>query len=205
MKKPELPNVRERKNQGEKSIYFIDYWDPFQEKRIRETVGTRRIDARKRADQIYQQLMARYLGEPTDTATAEITLPELIEAFFRSNEGHLSPASIVRYRIFAKNFEEFFSTHMRTVRSVRKVTRAQLDAHLEEMKNKGHQPKTLNAHLTFLKGLFNYAVVEGCPSSEPFGHISGLAKLRFDEFDMDFQRHRALYHPMTLSLPDGEC
>lgn len=42
----------------------------------------------------------------------------------------------------------------------------------------------------------HYARFSCCPFSEPFKPISGIAKLRFVGYRMDYQRHRGIYRPM---------
>lgn len=101
MKRPELPNVRSRKNPSGKTVYYIDYWDDNRQKRVREVVGSRKADAEKRAAQIYQDLKDRYLGEPSRKIT-DMSLRDLVEVYFRSKEGRVAAGTVRRYRYHAK-------------------------------------------------------------------------------------------------------
>jgi hypothetical protein len=130
MKHPELPNVRSRKNPSGDRVYFIDYWDEDRQKRIREVVGSRKADAEKRAAQIYKELMSQYLGEPSRKIT-DLSLRELVEAFFRNKEGRVAAGTVRRYRYHAKDLMSFVAEHFPKVEHVRGIRKIYIEELLE--------------------------------------------------------------------------
>jgi hypothetical protein len=99
-------------------VYFIDYWDEDRHKRIREVVGSRKADAEKRAAQIYDDLMSQYLGEPSRKIT-DLSLRELVEAFFRSKEGRVAAGTVRRYRYHAKDLMSFIAVRAASITATR--------------------------------------------------------------------------------------
>lgn len=166
MKTPEMPNVRHRINPSGDRVYFIDYFDVRTDKRVRETVGPRKADAQKRASYIYQQMMARYVGEP-EKPVGEITISELVDTYFRSKEGRTSQATIKRYRIFARHFLDFMTKSFPKVKQIRSVNKIYVEEHLEALRKKGYEPKTLNGQLHFVKALFKFAVDDNLLTENP--------------------------------------
>jgi len=63
MEKPERPNVSSRVNPSGKTKYRLDYRDPITGKRIRSIVGFVKRDAEKKADKVYHEMMAKYVGD----------------------------------------------------------------------------------------------------------------------------------------------
>ncbi len=149
-KKPEMPNIRTRTYRSGRRIYFVDYFDPVEGKRIREAVSPRRVDAQKRASQIYRQLMARYLGEP-EKSVADISIESVIEAYFSSKAHPIRPLSLKRYRIYTRNFQSFMSANFPTVLNVSQVRRIHLEEFLQHLLYAGQTPGTINAELRILK------------------------------------------------------
>jgi integrase len=170
MKNPEMPNVRERINPNGDRVYFIDYFDIRTEKRVRETVGPRKADAQKRASYVYQQMMARFVGEPEEPL-GEMTINELVDAYFRGKAGRTSNATIKRYRIYAKHFLDFMTKSFPGAVQIRSIKKVYVEEHLEALRKEGYEPKTLNGQLHFIKALFKFAVDENYLTDNPIQKI----------------------------------
>ena len=155
-----MPNIRQRTNPNGKNVYFLDYYDPFQGKRIRSVVGFRHPDAQKRAAQLYKTMMARYVGEPETLPSEDIRIDAAIVSYLGTKAGRISDSSLVRYRIFAKNFSGFMGKWFPDVQYLRDVKRAHLEEHLQHLRQKGHQPKSINGALQFIKALFRFCAKE---------------------------------------------
>lgn len=188
MKNPEMPNVRERINPNGNRVYFIDYFDIHTEKRVRETVGPRKADAQKRASYIYQQMMARFVGEP-EKPLGEITITELVDNYFRSKEGRTSKATIKRYRIFARHFLDFMASNFPQAKQIRLVQKIYIEEHLAVLRKKGYEPKTLNGQLHFVKALFKFAVEENYLTENPAQKIKPFRETKPAEAVSYWEKH----------------
>ena len=153
MKKTTMPNVRGRTLSSGKTTCFVDYVDVRMDERKRRAVGPRKADAQKKAKEIYDEMMARYVGEP-EILRADTTVDDLVESFFRSREGRNAARSIRRYRIFAKHFTDFMSASFPKVHRANEVQRVYIEELLNKLRKDGQEPRTLNAELHFLKMLF---------------------------------------------------
>ena len=157
MNKPEIPTVRSRQNPSGKRVYEIDYKDPFTKKRIRKTVGTRRKDADKMASQIYNDLMAKYIGEP-ESKIHEIPLLNLAESFLQSKKNRVAETSLKRYNTFARNFLEYMDEFFPGIKYAHEVRMTYIEELLQHLSNEGHKPKTINNQLFFIKGIYQHAI-----------------------------------------------
>ena len=98
MKKPRLPAVSKRKNPSGKIAYRVNYFDPWENRRFQEVVGTRKADAQKLAQHIFEEMMARFHGEQAPEAK-EISIQDLIKIFFQTKENRLAEVTpIVKTR-----------------------------------------------------------------------------------------------------------
>lgn len=170
MKKPTIPNVRSRTLPSGKTTYFLDYVDIVTDERKRLTVGSRKADAQKKAKEIYDTMMARFVGEP-ETLRSETTIDDLVASFFRSREGRNSQRTIRRYQIFASHFQEFMANHFSKVKRASEIRRVYLEELLSHLAKVGQEPRTLNAELNFLKMLFKYGIEENFVLDSPAQRI----------------------------------
>ncbi|MCB9369600.1 MAG: site-specific integrase [Calditrichaeota bacterium] len=170
MKKPTMPNVRSRTLLSGKITYFLDYVDILTDTRKRLAVGSRKSDAHKKAKDIYDQMMARFVGEP-NVLRSEVGLDDLIESFFRGREGRNAVRTIKRYRVFAGHFQDFMAANFKKVHRASEVQRVYLEELLSALSKAGQEARTLNAELHFLKMLFKYAVEEGFVADNPAQRI----------------------------------
>ncbi len=174
MKKPEMPNVRSRRNPKGKVVYFIDYWNPWENKRIRKTIGTRKTDAQRRASQVYDDMRNKWLGED-EIAPVEIGIADLVNKFISSKEGKRKDRTVIRYRIHASHLIRFFENKMPAVKNVQQVKRTHIEAHLHELFNAGQKPKTLNAQLRFIQSLFIFGKSQNYCRENPAEKIERYA------------------------------
>lgn len=178
MKRPEMPNVRSRLNPGGERVYFIDYFDSVRKKRVREVVGPRKAEADRRAAEIYQKRKDAYLGVASPEIS-DISLSELIESFFRSKEGRVSPATLKRYRIHAVHLKGFVEKNFPKVKNVRSIRKAYIEELLEALRRDVKmEPKTLNALLQFAKAVFTFAEQEGYLSENPAKRIKPFREVK---------------------------
>ena len=164
MKKPERPNVNFRINPSGKRVYRLDYREPFTEKRIRKVVGFIKRDAEKKADQVYQEMMAMYVGEPQSTTT-QATIATVIAEFFLSKENRVRPSTVNRYRIYMTNYMNFMSNKFPRVVNIDQIRDVHINKFLNFLKTEktlvkksGQTPGTINANLSILKSVLKFAV-----------------------------------------------
>ena len=157
MQKPNPPNIRTRINPSGKKVYFIDYTDPHSGKRIRETIGSRKSDAEKRKLQIYNNLMAVYLGEPEEPMGTKL-FRNLLSSFMKNKENHISKGSLKRYMIYMNNFLEFMDNKFPSIISIKDLHKEYVVEYLNHRLRIGKGIKTVNGELGFIKSFFNYAV-----------------------------------------------
>jgi integrase len=170
MKRPDTPNVRSRKNPSGERVYFVDYFDFEKNKRVREVVGPRKAEADRRAAEIYQQRKDEYLGVAVPTVN-DITLGELIDAFFRSKEGRVAPSTIKRYRIHAAHLVAFVDKNFPKVKNIRAIRKIYIEELFDALRLQAMEPKTLNAQLQFVKAIFIFAEHEGYLAESPAKRI----------------------------------
>ncbi|HEY3294038.1 MAG TPA: tyrosine-type recombinase/integrase [bacterium] len=180
MNKPTKPAVRSRINRSGTRSYFIDYYHPETGVRMREVVGPRKDDATRRSVDVYNELIAVYVGEPTKKAS-EISLPDLVEAFMRAKKGRVSDATMTRYNILSRHFVDFMARAYPTVERVRDIRRATVEEFLEAMREGGQEPKTLNVQLYHVKALFKHAVEEGLLAENPAYRIKPFRNIKVGE------------------------
>lgn len=166
IKKPEMPNIRERNYGSGKKIYFLDYFDPWENKRKRLVVGSRIAYARQKASQLYSEMMDRWTGVPT-IVNSDISIDSLLNSFFMFKENRSRQSTIVRYRIYERHFIKFMAESFPKVENVSGIKKAYLEEHLAEMFRKGKAPQTVNGQLKFLRAIFNFAVDEGYIRDNP--------------------------------------
>lgn len=155
MRKPTYPRVRFRLYPDGNKNYFIDYYDPFLDKRIRVVIGTRRRDAEKRGKQIYDELMAKFTGDDESEKTSDpITIEDAINIFLEKKEGRLATESLRRYRIYANNFVIYMKEIFPSITYINEVRTIYIESHLQDLRKRGQHPKSLNGALQFLKALF---------------------------------------------------
>ena len=85
MNKPTMPNIRSRKLPSGKTTYFLDYFDVRNGKRARSTIGPRNRDAQEKAKELYDEMMAAFIGAP-EQRFFEMSITDLVENFFRSRQ-----------------------------------------------------------------------------------------------------------------------
>ncbi len=192
MQRPGLPNICKKKNPSGKIVYFPDYLDPISGKRIRETTGSRKTDAEKRKMQIYNDLMAQYLGQPSEPLES-ICIADLISKFIKSKENRVSKSTIKRYEIYKDNFLEFMSSNFPAIQQIKDVKKDYIIEYLNHRRDIGRAVKTINGELQFIKSIFLYAVNEehliksSLHSIRQFQDSSPSMKVKFwtkDEVDL---------------------
>ena len=166
IKKPEMPNIRERANSSGKKNYFLDYYDPWENKRKRIVVGARIAHARQKASQLYSEMMDRWTGVPTKQII-EISLAGLIDMFSREKQDRTRSSTISRYRIYAEHLKAFMKKYFTDLKNVREIKKVYLEEYLSDLFKQGKKPKTVNGHLQFLRALFNFAFDEGLVLDNP--------------------------------------
>ena len=159
MRKPKLPNIRERINPSGQKVYMLDYFDIIENKRKRPIIGSRKQLAQLKANQIYNEMMERYVGIP-DKGKKEITLTELFIAFFNSKANRISKGTLKRYKIYETHFTRFFIIYFSKVNHIHQIKKEYIELHLQKLFEENKAPKTVNGHLTFVKALFNFGVEE---------------------------------------------
>ncbi|MDP2361750.1 MAG: tyrosine-type recombinase/integrase [bacterium] len=177
-----VPALRKRQLPSGKWTYFADFTVDGKRKRL--TLGPRKDLAEKQVSKIFNDLQNQQAGlKPKPPA---MSLKALVDAFLQGLDGHVSIATIRRYRIYARHLVDFFVTHLPTVKTIDQITKAHLDECITALrkepgkataKNKStrtiqrgtspQQPKTLNGQIQFTKALFNEAVTEGWLPSSP--------------------------------------
>lgn len=165
-KKPEMPNIRERVNPSGKKQYFLDYYDPWEDKRKRPVVGSRIAHARQKASQLYNEMMDRWTGVPT-IENNETSIDSVLNSFFVFKENRSRRSTVVRYRIYETHFVRFMAENFPAVVNVGEIKKTYLEEHLADMFRQGKAPQTVNGQLKFLRAIFNYAVDEGYISDNP--------------------------------------
>ena len=163
MKRPEIPTHYFRKDNGR---WCISYMDPNTGKRIRESISTRKADAIKRSNQVYQDLMAEYLGEP-DYQLVEITLEDLSHEFFQSKERRAEEITLRSYRAKARFLLAFIQNHFPTINTVQQIRTIYLEEFLTSRFEEGKAHRTVEADLQVVKALFNFAVERGYLAHSP--------------------------------------
>ncbi len=133
MEKPERPNVSSRINPGGDRVYRLDYKNPLTGKRVRSVVGSIKRDAEKKADQIYQEMMAKYVGEPQSTIT-QATIVTVIEEFFLSKENRVRPSTVNRYGIYMTNYMNFMSKKFPKVVNIDQIRDVHINIFLKFLK-----------------------------------------------------------------------
>lgn len=170
IKKPEMPNIREKTNPSGKNVYFLDYFDPWENKRKRTVVGTRKAHAGTKASQIYNEMMDRWTGVP-NMENSNITIDDLLKSFFRYKENRSRKSTVVRYRIYENHFFEFLKENFPDLKYARDIKKAYLEEHLAVLFRQGKMPQTVNGQLKFIRAIFNFAVDEGYLSDNPARRI----------------------------------
>jgi integrase len=187
MEKPERPNVSSRINPSGDRIYRLDYKNPLTGKRVRSVVGSVKKDAEKKADQLYREMMAKYVGEPESTISkAKIT--DVIEEFFLSKENRIRPSTVGRYRIYTTNFTDYMSENFRTIKYVDQIRDVHINKFLKFLKTekslvlkKGQTPGTINANLRVLKSVLKFSVNSKYLHTNPAENIEKLLDFKKSE------------------------
>ncbi len=160
MKKPEVPNVRSRNNPNGGKVYYLDYYDPWLEKRERPTIGPRKKDAERKKMQIYQQMMDRFVGGPAEP-TGNIAIEQVVRDYIRSKENRVAQSSITRYNIFATNFLTFMTESFPAITRIDQLIKVYVEEFLAHRIDFGCAIKTVNSELQFVKSTMLFAVQEG--------------------------------------------
>ena len=174
MKAPYPPNVREKPGPNGKTIYFLDYWDPFQEKRIRQTIGKRKDHAVKKSAAIYEDLMAKFRGEEPIEEITEQTLTGLKDTFLRGKQLRRRPATYRRYKACVENFLAFLQENFPDTQNASAVSKAMVEEFLERQTERGRSTATTNNELRTIKSMFKFAVEEGWIRSNPAQNVVRL-------------------------------
>ncbi|MCB2211369.1 tyrosine-type recombinase/integrase [bacterium] len=170
--RPKVPTIRQRTNPSGKKVWIIDYVDPETGERKRETIGTRKEDAERRKDHLYDEMMVQWRGDGV-LLQDDITIEDLLTEFFRHKERSLKPKSKVRYRIYEKNFLDFMKAAFPQVTFCRQIQKIYLEECLDHLAQSGQKNGTVNGQLRWFRTLFNFAVRERRLLTSPAQHISG--------------------------------
>ncbi len=160
MEKPERPNVRSRINPKGKKVYFLDYVDPSTGKRKRSVIGPVKRDTEKKADQLYREMMAEYVGD-ANRSYKDISLKDLVELYFQTKMNRIAQSSVRRYRTFANNFLGYMTTEFSAINMASMLERRHVERFLKELSDKGKKPKTINNQIFLIKTIFDLAASEG--------------------------------------------
>ncbi|HEX05298.1 MAG TPA: hypothetical protein ENH10_09135 [Bacteroidetes bacterium] len=79
--RPKPPSIRKRTNPSGKKIWVVDYIDPETGNRKRENVGTRKEDADRHANQLYDQMMIKWRGEVLSSKKTRLWMNYLRRSF----------------------------------------------------------------------------------------------------------------------------
>ncbi|GBE29526.1 MAG TPA: hypothetical protein ENH10_03225 [Bacteroidetes bacterium] len=167
MAQPYPPNVRKRTNPKGKTAYYIDYFDPFKEERVRETVGTRKDLAQQKAVQVYNELMAKWNGVPEPVEVVDVLLTDLANRFLADKQIRTRSSTYRRYRAPANNFVQFMKDSFPKITNAGQVTKAQIDEYLTHRHSMKMAAATLNMELRAIKAMFNYAIEQGWVEENP--------------------------------------
>lgn len=167
MAAPSFPNVRTRKNPKGKTAYYIDYFDPFKNKRVRETAGTRKDLAQQKAVQVYNDMMAKWNGVPEPVEVVDVLLTDLATRFLADKQIRTRSSTYRRYRAPTNNFVRFMKDSFPKVTNAGQVTKAQIDEYLKHRHNQEMATATLNMELRAIKAMFNFAIQQGWLEENP--------------------------------------
>ena len=159
------PTIRTKKNSQNKTVYFVDYYDENGD-RHRETTGTRKSDAEKAVAVITSNRLHHRLGIP-DAAGSSVSLPELLDRYYRSRKNHLAYNTERSYRNCTKRLLEFFQKRFPRVKRIDQISKTYIEELMRELLAEKKTSATINTHLLVIKLLFNYAVDEGLLQSNP--------------------------------------
>jgi len=167
MAQPYPPNVRKRINPKGKTVYYIDYFNPFTEERIRETVGKRKDHAQQRANQIFNELMAKWNGVPEPVEVVDVLIKDLADRFLAEKKIRTRSSTYRRYRAPTHNFVRFMNDSFPEVANAGQVTKAQIDEYLAYRHRLGRATDTLNMELRAIKAIFNFAIEQSWLENNP--------------------------------------
>ncbi len=85
-----------------------------------KTISARKADAQKRATQIYQEMMARYLGE-SNVNIEEITVELLVSRFEQSKKSRTEEITLRACRTKLRLLLEFIKANFSEIDSIRKI------------------------------------------------------------------------------------
>ncbi len=185
MAAPSFPNVRTRKNPKGKTAYYIDYFDPFKNKRVRETAGTRKDLAQQKAVQVYNEMMAKWNGIPEPVEVMDVLLTDLANRFLADKRIRTRSSTYRRYRAPTNNFVQFMKDSFPKVTNAGQVTKAQIDEYLTHRHNMEMATATLNMELRAIKAMFNFAIQQGWLQENPaqkikkFNASEGAEKIEY--------------------------
>lgn len=170
--RPKPPVVRQRTNPSGKKVWCVHYTDPETSRRKRPAIGTRKEDADRYANKLYDQMMVEWRGDGV-LLQDDITIEDLLTEFFRDREHSLKPKSLVRYHIYERNFLDFMRDAFPQVALCRKIQKIYLEECLDHLADSGQKNGTVNGQLRWFRTLFNFAVRERRLLTSPAQHISG--------------------------------
>ncbi len=154
LRKP--PKVRKRTYPSGKTVYEVDF--TLNGKRTREVFGTRKDLAEAYAAKVFMESQQAVAGIRKEIVSPSLEV--LIDDFMRQKVRRTAKSTQKRYKIYAEHPQTFFKEKMRRVRTIDEITKAQLDAHIDELIALDRANKTLNGHIQFIRSLFEYAVEE---------------------------------------------
>ena len=163
MTRPKYPKPFKRKDTGK---WCISYFDPEKGRRVRETVGTKEEVALKRAGQVYNEMMAIFLGEP-DAGREDISLETLVDEFFLSKEGRTEAITIKSYRAKATYLKKFIETKFPSIKTIRQIKPVYLEEFLNSRREEGKKHRTVEADRQVVKAIFNFADEQGYLTQSP--------------------------------------
>lgn len=164
-KRPKLPTIWEDKRSG-KTIYKLNYVDPFTGKRHRPFGGNTLSEAREETVRIFNQMKDKWNGF-AEVEPADILITNLRDEYFRSKHGRVASSTLSRYKSLIDHFTFFIHTEFPNLIKVGQINKIHLITLLEELYKNGKHPRTLNAVIQQIKALFAYAVKEGFIETNP--------------------------------------
>jgi len=152
-----MPTVSKRSNPKGKVVYRINYVTPWDNVRHQPVVGTRKDEAVRKANLVYEDMMSRYFGE-SERKLKPVTFKLVLDEFYQSKINRVRDSTIKRYKIYTDNYQNFMSENFSSIVNISQVTKAQIEEFLNYLKERGQAPGTINAELRVLRSFFKFSV-----------------------------------------------
>jgi integrase len=167
------PKVNLRKIKRKSGIvYQLDY--SFQNRRIREIVGSNKRDAELIQAKLQTDLaLGKFDLVPGNNAKS-ISLENLIEEWLNSRKNEIRPPSLNRYRSWLKTFREFMYKYFSSIcYDVRLIKENYIKESINQALNKWH-PKTVNGMRDTISSVFKYGIHQGYLEINPVSNIKQI-------------------------------